>query len=98
MTEPEVLYAVRRKDRDEIGDYSFVCVEGPNDWSPVEYEEVWEPTEYELVKMTVEVVTTRTMPTCQMCSAPAVYWGLCTPHAAEDDPEAFAENEAKANA
>lgn len=89
---PEVLYAVRRQDGEDIGEYSF-CVVGstPGDWSPAEDDADYadEPVVYEMVKMTVEVVGTRTLPKCHDCDDPATHWGLCEKHAREDDPEHF---------
>ncbi len=91
---PEVMYAVRRKDGDPIcDDFTFVVVPDPHDWAPAEDDAEYrlDADTYELVRMTVEVVATRLLPECGEydCSAPATYWGLCGPHAREDDPEHF---------
>ncbi len=92
---PEVIYAVRRADGQDIGDYSFVVVSGPGDWTPAEDDAdgIDDATVYQLVKMTVEVVATRTLPECSEagCETPASHWGLCEAHAREDDPDYFAE-------
>lgn len=89
----EVMYFIRRKDGGDIGDYHFVGVE-EGDWSPAEdYADFYddEPLEFEMVKATLEVVETRTLPQCRECDAPAEFWGLCETHAREDDPSAFDE-------
>lgn len=91
----EVLYAVRRQDGDLLGDYSFVMVGAPTDWAPAEDDAdcAEDAGVYEMVKMTVEVIGTRTLPLCKECDQPAKFWGLCEPHAREDDPESFTEAE-----
>lgn len=87
----EVIYAVRRADGEQMGEYTFVAVLDERDWTPAEMDAecVFDPVVYELVKMTVEVIGTRTLPVCRECDAPATHWGLCEIHAREDDPEAF---------
>lgn len=88
---PEVLYAVRRQDGAAFGgyDYTFLVVPDPSDWSPAIEAEDDYGTVYEMVRMTVEVIDTKELPTCNQCDEPARLWGLCEPHAREDDPKHF---------
>lgn len=87
---PEVIYAVRRADGDLLGEYLF-CTVDAGDWTPAEddSESADDPIEYEMVRMTVEVIATRTLPQCRECDEPARHWGLCEPHARLDDPDYF---------
>ena len=88
---PEVIYAVRRTDGELMGDFSFWTVNGPTDWDPTDWDsdDLTDPVEYQMLKMTVEVIDTRTSPRCHDCDDPATHWGLCEKHASEDDPSAF---------
>jgi hypothetical protein len=90
----EVIYAIRRADGEPIyGDYSHVIVDGDTDWTPAEEDGEEAATVYEMVRMVVDVLERRTLPTCREhgCVVPARYWGLCEPHARVDDPEYFAD-------
>ena len=92
MSAPESFYAIRRTDGELIqGDYGWVTADGQNDWTAAEEEAEYgnEGTEYEMVRMTVERIAVRTLPTCRDCDDPAAHWGLCEKHAREDDPSAF---------
>jgi hypothetical protein len=84
----ETLYALRRTDNELIyGEFSYLCVSGPDDWGPVD-DDLDDLVTYEMIKMTVEVVRTRTLPECrERCGEPGEFWGLCEEHAREDDPE-----------
>lgn len=91
----ETIYAIRRTDGEPIyDDFSFLIADGPDDWSAA--EDIAEADdvagEFEMVAMDVQVVATKTLPTCnEGCGEPAVYWGLCRAHAEKDDPDHFAE-------
>ena len=92
----EVLYVIRRADGEPIyGDYSHVIVADETDWTPAEDEAEGDGSSavYEMVRMVAEVVERRTLPRCRSCEVPnpAAYWGLCEPHARDDDPEYFAD-------
>lgn len=94
----ETMYAIRRTDGELIYDeYAFLGTSGPDDWLDIEEDadHGYPPVEYEMVKMSVEVVSRRTVPTCKDCPRefpqPAEFWGLCETHAREDDPETLDE-------
>jgi hypothetical protein len=94
MTGNEVLYVIRRADGEPLyGDYSHVIVSDENDWTPAEEDGEEAATVYEMVRMIAEVVDRRTLPLCREhgCADLAAYWGLCEPHARDDDPEYFAD-------
>lgn len=94
MKAGDTVHLVRRTDGSEIGgDYSFFLASGPKDWDAAESDaEGWDgPVEYDLVTLVVQGVETRTLPVCSRCDQPAVHWGLCEPHAREDDPDHFTE-------
>lgn len=61
----ETIYAVRRTDNELIyGEFSYLEVGGPGDWSAFEDDiEFDDPVvTYEMVKMTVEVLERRSLP------------------------------------
>jgi hypothetical protein len=92
----EAFYAIRRTDGEPIwGDFGWITASGPDDWEAAELDSEYadDATEYELVRMTVEPVAVRAYPRCREsgCDVPAAFWGLCEPHAREDDPETVAE-------
>lgn len=86
----EVIYAIRRADGQDMGDYRF-CTTTEGDWSAAEddADESLAPVEYQLLKMVVEVVERKVLPLCSICDRPATHWGLCEAHAREDDPSYF---------
>lgn len=72
MGEREVLYAIRRSDGEDMGDYSFFVTGSATDWQAAENdaEEAEEPVEYELVTFTVASVEKRTFgPQHPVCDA-----------------------------
>jgi hypothetical protein len=92
----EVIYAIRRADGEQMGDYTFWIVPDETDWTPADEDGedgFFGPAVYEMVRMDVEVLERRTLPVCREhgCVAPARFWGLCEPHARVDDPEYFAD-------
>ena len=92
--EPESFYSIRRTDGELIyGEYAWMSADGPDDWTIAIEGGDDEATEYEIVRMVVEPVAKRTLPECREagCTVPAAFWGLCEPHAREDDPSAFEE-------
>ena len=62
--QPEVLYALRRPDGDDIGDYSFLTTNGPDDWSAARDCAAGndEPIEFEMVRLTLEPTERRSFP------------------------------------
>lgn len=60
-TDTEVIYAFRRADGEEIGDYSFIVTSDRTlEQAAKDYaEEDYGPAEFELLKMTVEVIERR---------------------------------------
>lgn len=89
----ESFYAICRADGTAIwGEYGWLVTSGPDDWSVIQDDHDGEPTEYEIVRMHVEPIAKRTFPRCSDddCEEVAEFWGLCKPHAVEDDPDAFA--------
>lgn len=94
---PESFYAIRRTDGEMIyGEYTWLACDGPDDWTVAIEGDEDEAIEWEIVRMIVEPVARRTLPECREsnCTTPAAYWGLCEPHAREDDPSAFDEEPA----
>jgi hypothetical protein len=93
--ERETMYAIRRTDGGLIyGEWAFIIVDGPDDWDVAEVDagDDHAVVTYEMVRMTQEVVGTRTLPECaERCGKPVEFWGLCEEHAREDDPETLAE-------
>ena len=92
----ETMYAIRRTDGEPIhGEWSFVIVDGPNDWTAAEDDAAGNghPATYELVEMTVKTRRVRTLPMCvePRCNHVGEFWGLCEKHAREDDEETLEE-------
>lgn len=60
-TEAEIMYAIRRADGEELGDYSFIVTSDTTlERAAKDYaDEDYEPAEFELIKMTVEVIERR---------------------------------------
>lgn len=63
MPDSEVQYACRRADGEPIGDFSFLTVDGPDDWSVAEDDADGseQAADYEIVKMTIDVAATKTV-------------------------------------
>ena len=78
----ERMTTYRRADGELIDEFGWVTDLGPYEWD--------EPTEFVVEVWERVSVRTITLPTCSQCERPATHWGLCEPHAREDDPGAFA--------
>ena len=72
MTKPQPLYAIRRADGQDMGDYSWMVVTGPGDWQVAidDADCAEDRIDYELVRMDVTVLGMRSFgPDKPVCDA-----------------------------